>query len=83
MSGVTGLWSLISASLLLALLSGFIAWILDTWTNEEEFPRPFLVGLFEGFWWSFISMTTVGYGDKAPKSRVARLFSVVWILLGL
>lgn len=28
-------------------------------------------------------MTTVGYGDKAPKSAVARIFSVVWILFGL
>ncbi|CAH3119764.1 unnamed protein product [Pocillopora meandrina] len=28
-------------------------------------------------------MTTVGYGDKAPKSAMARIFSVVWILFGL
>ncbi len=83
LKGASELWPLICGSLLLTVLSGFIAWLLDTWINEEDFPRPFLVGLFEGFWWSFISMTTVGYGDKAPKSRWARLFSVVWILLGL
>ena len=23
------------------------------------------------------------YGDKAPKSNVARIFSIIWILLGL
>lgn len=28
-------------------------------------------------------MTTVGYGDKAPKSILARIFSVVWIQLSL
>ena len=28
-------------------------------------------------------MTTVGYGDKAPKSYVARVFSIVWILFGI
>ena len=28
-------------------------------------------------------MTTVGYGDKAPKSIPARLFSVIWIIVGI
>ena len=51
--------------------------------NEEEFPRRFMVGWFEGIWWSFISMTTVGYGDKAPKSIAARIFSIIWIIVGI
>ena len=28
-------------------------------------------------------MTTVGYGDKTPKSIPARLFSIVWIMIGV
>ena len=28
-------------------------------------------------------MTTVGYGDKAPKRIPGRLFAVVWILVGI
>ena len=28
-------------------------------------------------------MTTVGYGDKAPKSVAGRIFSVIWILSGI
>ena len=28
-------------------------------------------------------MTTVGYGDKAPKSIAARLFAIAWILVGI
>ena len=28
-------------------------------------------------------MTTVGYGDRAPKSFVARIFSFFWLLVGL
>lgn len=77
------LWPLLVICLLFALLAGFFAWILETWRNKDEFPRPFLDGTFEGFWWSFISMTTVGYGDKAPRSRTARLFSIGWILIGM
>ena len=28
-------------------------------------------------------MTTVGYGDKAPKFIVTRLLAVIWILVGI
>lgn len=33
----------------------------ETYFNEEEFPRSFTKGAYEGFWWAFVSMTTVGY----------------------
>lgn len=32
----------------------------ETYFNEEEFPRSFTKGTYEGFWWAFVSMTTVG-----------------------
>ena len=77
------LYPLIIVCLLLAFVSGFIAWIIETWSNEVQFPRPFIIGWFEGVWWSFISMTTVGYGDKTPKSILARIFAIIWILTGI
>ena len=77
------LYPLIIICLLLAVVSGFIAWIIETWSNKLEFPRPFMIGWFEGVWWSFVSMTTVGYGDKTPKSILARFFSIIWILTGI
>ncbi|KAL9964498.1 hypothetical protein ACROYT_G028149 [Oculina patagonica] len=76
-------WPLFAVTLILTAIAGVIVWALDTYWNSEEFPRSFVKGSWDGFWWSFISMTTVGYGDKAPKSIVARIFSIIWILLGL
>lgn len=32
----------------------------DGGTNSREFPDSFPRGPCEGFWWAFISMTTVG-----------------------
>ena len=77
------MWPLLVICLLMALISGFIAWFIERWKNVKEFPRPFLLGIIEGFWWSFVSMTTVGYGDKAPRSCPGRMFAVIWILIGI
>lgn len=32
----------------------------ETKTNPDNFPPTFMTGTWEGFWWAFISMTTVG-----------------------
>ena len=45
--------------ILVSVLSGFFCWLFETWGNREEFSRTFLIGWFEGFWWSFVTMTTV------------------------
>lgn len=76
-------WPLFAVTLVLTAIAGIIMWCLDTYWNSEEFSRHFLKGSWDGFWWSFISMTTVGYGDKSPKSIPARIFSIIWILVGL
>lgn len=77
------LWPLFIVGLCMTIIAGFFAWVMETWNNVENFPREFLIGWFEGFWWSFISITTVGYGDIIPKSIMARIFAVFWILIGI
>ncbi|XP_067028196.1 uncharacterized protein [Acropora muricata] len=76
-------WPMFLITLLASLLAGIIVWFLDSRDNEEQFPRPFLKGAGEGFWWSFISMTTVGYGDRCPQSIPAKIFAMAWFLVGL
>ncbi|XP_066917317.1 uncharacterized protein [Clytia hemisphaerica] len=76
-------WPLLLIAFLMAVIAGCIVWFLDMWFNKDEFPSHFPRGPFEGFWWAFVSMTTVGYGDRAPKSIVARFFAVIWILFGI
>eukprot|EP00112_Aurelia_sp_Birch-Aquarium-sp1_P005385 Seg1611.1 transcript_id=Seg1611.1/GoldUCD/mRNA.D3Y31 product="putative potassium channel protein YugO" protein_id=Seg1611.1/GoldUCD/D3Y31 len=76
-------WPLFMISMLLALDAGIIVWLLDCWQNEKDFPREFHVGAVEGLWWAFVSMTTVGYGDKTPKSIQARAFGILWVTIGI
>ena len=38
---------------------------------------------FDSFYWSFVTATTVGYGDFRPVHRVSRVISIMIALLGL
>lgn len=76
-------WPVLLLTLILSLIAGIVAWLLENEKNTENFPRSFTKGTWEGFWWAFVSMTTVGYGDRFPLSIGGRLFAVVWILVGI
>ena len=38
---------------------------------------------FESLYWSFITATTVGYGDLRPVNRVSRVVAILIAFLGL
>lgn len=65
--------------LLVILLSfGTILWFVERRVNKYQF-RPGILGLFDGLWWAAVTMTTVGYGDKAPKTHLGKTIAIIWM----
>jgi len=57
---------------------GFFLWLVERKHNKFQF-RPGFLGLFDGLWWSAVTMTTVGYGDKSPKSNQGKAIAIIWM----
>lgn len=51
--------------------------------NKEQFGGGAVRGIASGLWWSAVTLTTVGYGDKVPKTAPGRLIGLVWMFSGL
>ncbi len=66
----------------LLLFFGFIIWVLERRQNPQFGGKP-LKGIGSGFWWSAVTMTTVGYGDKAPVTAAGRILALIWMFMAL
>ena len=44
---------------------------------------PAIDNIWDGFWWAWVTVTTVGYGDIVPSSAAGRVFGGLLILFGL
>lgn len=79
-------WQFVSVVLALGALLlavGFLLWLVERRRNPEQFGGSAAEGIGSSFWWAAVTMTTVGYGDKAPVSFPGRLIALVWMFAGL
>jgi len=71
---LSGLW--LGAPLLIML--ALVIVLLGQYVGRRE-SRSW----YDSLYWSFITATTVGYGDIRPVGRVSKLLSVVIALIGV
>ena len=67
----------------LLLIIGAIVWAVERRGNDDMFHRSPVRGLGDGFWWAGVTLTTIGYGDKAPATFWGRAVAMLWMLVGL
>jgi polar amino acid transport system substrate-binding protein len=68
---------------LLSMVAGTIVWLFERRKNDEMFGDGTAGGIGHGIWWAVVTMTTVGYGDKAPKTAGGRIVALIWMLFSI
>jgi ABC-type amino acid transport substrate-binding protein len=66
----------------LLLIVGAVIWAIERRRNEMFATQP-VRGMGDGFWWAGVTLTTIGYGDKAPVTFWGRAVAMMWMLVGL
>lgn len=77
------LLKVVAGLLLLLLVVGTATWLLERRKNAQQFGGKPSSGIFSGIWWAAVTMTTVGYGDKAPITIGGRVLGLLWMFSAL
>ncbi len=75
--------SVIGLLVLVLFTVGVLVWAFEHRRNPDQFGGSKAQGIFTGFWWAMVTMTTVGYGDAAPRSVPGRVLGMLWMLTAL
>ena len=63
------------------LIAAHLVWLLER-RHNPDFATPYGRGIWDSFYWSVVTMSTVGYGDKVARGWRGRVFALIWIALG-
>ena len=74
----------IVAGLVLAMFISAVAiYLFERKSNREQFDKGWVKGIAAGMWWAAVTLTTVGYGDKVPRTLGGRMIGLIWMFAGL
>lgn len=65
------------------LVVGTCVWLVERRASPEQFGGSVANGIWSGFWWAAVTMTTVGYGDKSPKTFLGRVLGLIWMFTAI
>lgn len=68
---INGLKYMVFASLFCIVIGGVAIHFVDG------------MSVFDGIWWSFVTATTVGYGDISPSTAAGRVIAAILMIVGI
>ncbi len=76
------LWLMVTLTIPLVLISGW--WISRVESEScNEGVSGAICSFGDGVWWAFVTVTTVGYGDRFPASNSGRLLAGILMTIGV
>ena len=70
--------ALLIIAVLLVPFGAFVIFSLESPNENSEIKT-----LLDAFWWSTVTITTVGYGDIVPVTDSGRIFAIFYIFSGI
>ncbi len=65
--------------ILFYLLMGFLVFVVDAPSKYEGK----ISNVWDALWWSWVTITTTGYGDYTPKSPTGRIVAMLTMIIGV
>ena len=66
---------------LFIIICGNVFWWVER--GHKYISAKYIPGIFQAFWYTLVTMTTVGYGDIVPRSWVGRLMACLVMIIGI
>ena len=66
---------------LAVFVAAHLIWLSER-RNNPEFAEQYGRGIWDSLYWSVVTASTVGYGDKVARGNAGRLFALFWIATG-
>jgi polar amino acid transport system substrate-binding protein len=76
---VAELAPLVAVTFALLIAMGIAMWLAERPMRPRNHESA-VDSLRDGVYWAVVTMTTVGYGDKTPKTSGGRIIAILWML---
>ncbi len=69
--------------LIILTLVGTLLWLAERKASPDQFPADAANGIGTGMWLAIVTMSTTGYGDKAPITLTGRIIAGAWMIISI
>lgn len=69
--------------LIILAIVGTLLWLAERKESPDQFPKDPIKGVGTGMWLAIVTMSTTGYGDKAPITLMGRVIAGTWMVISI